>query len=176
METKKDILDFIQPKKRESIDNSYFENLASNVILTSKIQNPKIVKPLFRRSVFWLSSIAAVALILLITRFYNQNGQIESDFSSISESDLIAYIDNNIEDFDQDLLADYLPIYPVDSVKKKGNITQPEIKKIKSIEEKKMIENENEIDLFENINTEDILKYLENEGISPEEIEESVNI
>lgn len=173
MEPKKEILEFIKIRERESINDSYFEDLAMKAILTAKQQNLKIKRPLLQRSIFWVSSAAAVILVVIVMRYNNQSLPIGYDENTISNSELISYIDNNIEEFDEDLFAHYLANGPSESEQPEVSI-QEEMKKKSSREENESEEkNEN---IFENIDSEDVLKYLEKEGISVEELEESQNI
>jgi hypothetical protein len=100
------------------------------------------------------------------------NQPVKCDFNSISNSEMYAYIDENIDDFDENLIVNYLKIDFTDTTKKVGTTIPIEVK---SNQPPEKINNEVNSDPFENIDIKDILKYLENEGITEEELEESVN-
>ena len=103
MKENKDILKNIHPKKRVEIDDSYFDNLTSNIIVNSGISHPKIVQPVFKRKVFWVASVAAVFIVILITRSIDYKASNDLSFRSVSKPELFAYVDNNIEDFEKQM-------------------------------------------------------------------------
>jgi len=166
METNKNIVDFTKPRKRESIDISYFENLASQAILHSKKPVSKVIKPVFNKKILWLSSVAAIFIIIFFSK-----GLIETDSNNVevSNSEILAFVDENIDEFDQDLITNYISTIETDTLKNK-TIS----KEIKT--ENIQIEFENLEDLFEGVNSEDVLNYLEIESISIEELEDPNNI
>ncbi|GEM_PF-2992945 len=170
METKKDILDFLKPRERETLNSDYFSNMASNAIVQANLQKQKTKARIIRRTFYWVSSIAAI--IFLILRVETIDSTVKCDFNSISTSELYSYIDNNIDDFDENLLIHYLKIEPTDTTKKSNSNNEIKINPNQSSE---INNSQIKSDPFENINEEDILKYLENEGVSEEELEEEIN-
>jgi hypothetical protein len=167
MQEDKDIFKNIQPKKRVEIDDSYFDNLTSNIIVNSGISHPKIVQSVFKRKVFWVASVAAIFIVILITRSIDYKASNDLSFKSVSKSELFAYVDNNIEDFDTEILSNYCKEDPTDSLKLKTTIIQ---------EIAPVLTNENIEEMFEGLNEEDILKYFEKNSIEVEEIEEDETI
>ena len=169
METKKDILEFIRPREREVIDTDYFSSLAANAILLAEKQKSKTKRKIIRRSLFWISSAAAI--IFVIIRLDSSIEPVKCDFNSISKTELYSYIDKNIDEFDENLIAHYLKNDYIDTTKKINTSSPIEIN---SNQPSEIEHDKNDLDLFENVNKEDILKYLETEGITIEELEESV--
>ena len=167
MEDNKDILKHIKPKNREEIDDSYFDNLTSSIIASSNISHPKIVKPIFKRKIFWISSVAALAIVLVSIKSIYINDSINSNFNSISKTELLSYVNNNIEDFDHEMFKEYICEDPTDTLKQISSKVQ-EIIPTPS--------NENIEVMFEELNDEDILKYFEKNSLELEEIEDEESI
>ncbi len=170
MEQKKNIIEFIKPRERQVIENDYLSSLAANAILLAEKQQSKSKRRIIKRMLFWTSTAAAVVFIFF--QIDNSNQPVKCDFNSISTSEMYAYIDENIDDFDENLIVKYLKIDYTDTTKKSNSTAPLEMKSNIPTEK---INTELKSDPFENIDVQDILKYLENEGITEEELEESVN-
>lgn len=172
MKTNKNIVDFMKPRERESISDDYLDSLASNVMHISKVHKPVKIVPLYKKPIFWISNVAAVILIFVLIKFNTQSNIIECDFDSVSKSELLAYINENIEDFDQELLMSYVPLkshnsFENEALTKKESVTE-DSKNKEIIEDTKF-----DKDQFNKINKEDILDYLDQEELNYEDLEPS---
>jgi hypothetical protein len=160
METKKDIFDYLKPRKKIVPDQSYFNQLVANVLETEKVK----VVPLYRKPIFWLSSAAAtIAIILLVnieTEIPNSVNPMIA-LNEISSEELFTYVNDNIEDFDTEMLTD---IIPSDNIEEIDLVATDKI----VVDE---VSSETELN-FDNIQEEDILEYILNEEIDIYDIEE----
>ena len=95
----------------------------------------------------------------------------KNENSSDKFSTYITCFNKNIDEFDENLIAHYLKNDYIDTTKKINTSSPIEIN---SNQPSEIEHDKNDLDLFENVNKEDILKYLETEGITIEELEESV--
>lgn len=160
MEENKNILDSLLVRKTEVPDDDYFKSLKESVISSEKV---KII-PFYKRKITWIGAAAAVLFIVLLTNLIPKNTEKQNEqlFATVEENEISDYIEANIEEFDIEMLAEFLPeqISPLDTLKRE------------------IIENtvmEDKIPL-EEINEEDILKYLQKEGLEVEELEEETFI
>jgi hypothetical protein len=165
MEKEKNIVDFLNPRERESLDNAYFDNLASSIISAHpKVETKKII-PLYKKTTFWISSIAAVFIGLIALKTFTSPSEKTYNFNSVSHSELLAYVDDNIDEFDQDLLVKYISIESPTKIKAKElieqNITTEKVK-VNSIPKKV---------LFDDLQKEEILNYLDSEELSIDDLE-----
>ena len=162
MENDKNIVDFLKPREREEISDAYFDNMASIITNTNKKTIVKKLTPIYKKPIFWLTSIAAVFIGLIVLRnFSSEEIQLSANLSSPSQSELLAYVDENIDNFEQDLLVKYIPI------------DETEISELKKTSPNNQtnwtIEN---VELFEDINKEDVLQYLSSEELTLEDLED----
>ena len=156
MKEEKDIFDFIQPSKVDTPDKSYFEALTKNVIQEAK---PKVV-PLHKRPVVWMRVAAAAIIALLFVTNINPGDSMSSDpllaLNDISSEEILAYVDENIDEFEEDEIAEIVPEEAI------------EIRDIMELPEPAVVEEpavtEASISLQE-VNEEEIMDYLEEEGI-----------
>ena len=160
METKKDIFDYLKPRKKIVPDQSYFDQLAANVLEPVKVK----VVPLYRKPIFWLSSAAAaIAIIMLV----DINKEIPNPVNTmialneISSQELLTYINDNIEDFDTEMLAE---IIPSDNIEEVDLVATDKI----IFDD---VSSETELN-FDNIQEDEILEYILNEEIDIYDIEE----
>jgi len=162
------ILDFIRPRKREELNESYFENMASSIITSNKKVVVRKLTPFYKKSVFWISSSAAVFIGIVTIQSLRANFKSGLDFNSVSTTELLAYIDDNINEFDQELLIKYLP-----TQQSINNITENQtINKTATQSTAIQATPINTSELLENINQEDVLYYLESEELTIEDLEE----
>ena len=162
MENNKNILDFIKPREREDISDAYFENMASRITSENKKTIVKKLTPTYKKPIFWLSSIAAVFIGLIVLGFFSSEEiQLSSHLSSPTQSELLAYVDENIDNFDQDILMRYIPLNEneIPEVKEEtsNGHTNSKIEKIQ---------------LLEDINKEDVLQYLSSEELTIADLED----
>lgn len=149
------ILDHLKVKRVEVMPEAYFVDLANKSI-------KKKSKIISLRMVIW-SAAAAIALFLVCLRLLNP-GQTESknySFSEITSSEALAYVDEHINEFEDELIIDFI---------ESELITLPEI--VVEIETNKEETVSEDIESLDEIDTESILEYLMYEGIENDEIDE----
>lgn len=177
METNKNIVDFMKPRERESISDDYLNGLVSQVMSAVKEERPIKIVPFYKKTVFWFSNVAAVILIFVLIQFNNQPDQIVCDFDSVSQSELLAYIDDNIEDFDQDLLLTHVPEKSLVVSTRESILQEIKFENTKATPEKDMQKTTSfDLDQFNTIKKEDILDYLEEEELNYEDLQESQDL
>ncbi|NRA11122.1 MAG: hypothetical protein HRT57_04100 [Crocinitomicaceae bacterium] len=162
MNEEKDIFDFIEKRKVDMPNKAYFDNMAQSVIDSQKT---KII-PLYKRPITWISTAAAAILVFLIVNFNSPDDlpivppQVASD--ELSKEELLAYVDENIDEFDVEMIAEFVPM---DELNAKYEEFQNE-----------MFEDEDADPLesitLENITKEDILEYLNDEDLDFSDLEE----
>ena len=160
METKKDIFDYLKPRKKIVPDQSYFDQLSANVLAHEKVK----VVPLYRKPIFWLSSAAAAITIIMLVNIKTEipnsvNPMIA--LNEISSEELFAYVNDNIEDFDTEMLTE---IIPSDNIEEIDLVATDKI----VVDE---VSSETELN-FDSIQQEEILEYILNEEIDIYDIEE----
>lgn len=165
MEEKKDIFDYLKVKEQFTPDSSYFEQLGEKVL--KETPRPAKVIPLYKRSLFWVSAAAAAVLIVLFTSPYFSNQQEEDVLLALNEiplEDLRSYVDENIEDFETDLIAEFVDEQAIHISEFSGiEIQQQSITNAKGVS----IQND-----LKEIDKSDILHYFENEEIELDDLQE----
>lgn len=160
MEEQKDIFDFIEKRKTEMPDQSYFENLSKSVIASQEKKKAKIV-PLFKRPATWLSVAAAAVLVFMVVKFNSPADVVFTDSDSlaglddVSREEILAYVNDNIDDFDVELIAEFVPANQLDD-----DYSDLESELFEDQEEDPI-----ESVSFDNITKEDILEYLEEDDL-----------
>ena len=168
MEKEKNIVDFLKPREKESLDNAYFDNLAASIISAHpKVETKKII-PLYKKTTFWISSIAAVFIGLIALKTFTSSSEKTYNFNSVSHSELMAYVEDNIDEFDQDLLIKYIPVESPTKMKAKELIEQ------KTATEKVQVNSKSKTVLFDDLQKEDILNYLDAEELSIDDLEPEI--
>ncbi|MDB2656571.1 hypothetical protein N9Y60_00800 [Crocinitomicaceae bacterium] len=181
MEEKKDIFDFIEKRPIETPDSSYFKDLADKVIADASTsstgtgqvtdQSKAKIIPLYRRPAAWISAVAAAVLVAFLMLPESSDPVIiDGGAASVepSRAEVLAYVNENIDDFDEELLVEFIAIKNLASKSASSQESEPEEEALET-----MIETETE-DLQEslkNISDEEILEYLELEGELDEEDE-----
>ncbi|MFT6923630.1 MAG: hypothetical protein ACJA1C_002645 [Crocinitomicaceae bacterium] len=162
MNEEKDIFDFIEKRKVDMPDKAYFDNLAQSVIDSQKT---KII-PLYKRPITWISAVAAAVLVLFIMNF-NSPGDIvpesnEISFNDLSRAELLAYVDENIEEFDVEMIAEFVPIDELNAKYEALENTMSEELEVHPLE----------TITLENITKEEILEYLNDEDLDFSDLED----
>ncbi len=175
MEEKRDIYDHLKVVKTSVPDDSYFENLAKSVITS---QTKSKVIPLYKRPVVWISAVAAILLVSLLVVNFTSTAVTENQdpllaLNAISSDELYTYINENIDDFDTEMILEAMDDQAIDELTTKtsqalqsaaGNSNTP-------------VTAEKPLPVsFDDIDVEDILEYFDKEGIDPEDIEEEIFI
>ena len=153
MNEEKDIFDFIEKRKVDVPDKAYFENLTQKIVSSQKTR----VIPFYKQPITWIGAAAAVALIFMVVRFESPQEVVEPNvlvaLDDIPREDILAYVEDNIEDFDIDLISEYIPKSALES--KRIEIENEEVDGDPAIETIS----------FDDITTDDILDYFEDEDI-----------
>ena len=174
MEEKNDIFDHLKPRKTPVPDASYFEALANSVIDSQKEKEavtPKETKiiPLYKRPSLWIGAVAAVFIAGILIVNFNKTTEVNSDpllaLNDVSSSDVYNYIDENIEDFETDLIVEALNESTVD------DMSFVEAETAESAPEETDIATSEPIS-FDDIDSDDILDYFNEEGIDSEDFED----
>ena len=168
MEKEKNIVDFLKPRERESLDNAYFDNLAASIVSSHPKVETKKITPIYKKTTFWISSIAAVFIGLIALNTFTSSPEKTYNFNSVSHSELMAYVEDNIDEFDQDLLVKYIPVESPTKIKAKELIEQ------KTATEKVQVNSKSKTVLFDDLQKEDILNYLDAEELSIDDLEPEI--
>ncbi|MFK7784036.1 MAG: hypothetical protein AB8B56_02910 [Crocinitomicaceae bacterium] len=174
MEEKNDIFDHLKPGKTPVPDASYFEALANSVIESQQENKPETQKetkiiPLYKRPVVWIGAAAAIFIAGILIMNFDRTTETDSDpilaLTEVSSSDVYDYIDENIEDFETDLIVEALS----DSDVEEMSFTDVEISEPTPEETDIAIA---EPISFDEIDSDDILDYFNEEGIDSEDFDE----
>lgn len=178
MEEKNDIFDHLKPGKTPVPDASYFEALANSVIESQQENQPETKKetkiiPLYKRPITWIGAAAAIFIAGMLIVNFNKTVETDSDpllaLTEVSSDDVYNYIDENIEDFETDLIVEALSQSDVDEM----SFTEPEKKESDSEEEETNTNTTTtETISFDDIDTDDILQYFNEQGFDSEDFEE----
>jgi len=162
MQKQKDIFEYLEVRKSKTPDKAYFEQMAIDVLSQHSV---KIV-PIYRRPIAVLSAVAAAVILVFVLINFNSTENIETNpltaLNDLPSQDLISYVDENIDDFDSELIAEYIPIdnietdYPIEVIDE-YEISNQDLSEAIS---------------FENVSNDDILEYLENEEIDIYDLED----
>jgi hypothetical protein len=166
MEEKNDIFDHLKPRKTPIPEASYFEAMAQSVI---ESQKKTLIVPLYKRPVVWISAVAAILIAGIMIVNFSATTDTTSDpllaLNNVSSDDLYQYIDENIDDFETDLIVEALNESSVDE------ISFIELEPIEKVEVKTEKISPEPIS-FDEIDSKDILDYFNEEGIDSNEFEE----
>jgi len=175
MEEEKDIFDFIEKRSFDSPDSSYFEGLADKVIAETNVpsaQKAKVV-PLYRRPITWISGVAAAVLVAFLLLPNEQKTIVDSsnaNFTDLSKQEVLAYVNDNIEDFDEELLVEFIALKSLKTTAAQKNEQEPE----ESLETLVETETKDLQESLKSISDEEILEYLEEEGLDSDDFEEDL--
>ena len=170
MKEEKDIFDFLEKRPIQTPEKEYFAALAQKAMDRAN-QEPPVVKiiPLYRRPLLWVASSAAAVLLLFL---WNSKTDIPKDAPSLalkdlSQKEILAYVDANIEDFDEELLIEFIP-------QNRINIATSTALQIEPQSLPKTGENANLTRSLESISDEEILEYLQDESIDLDDLEDDI--
>jgi hypothetical protein len=163
MEPINELSDQLQKSKRPELPSNYFDELTSSMMEHAK-QYPKAKKiALYRKPLFWIgSSAASLLLIIGINSIWNTTTELS--FDTLNQEEVLAYVEENIDDFDEELFIEVMNETLVESdttkkVKSKTSATNSKSKETVS---------------FETLTSEEILEYLNENELSIEELEETI--
>ena len=164
MEKNKDIFDYIKKKEISTPDASYFEALAKDVMKKNEV---KII-PFYKKPATWIAVAATLILSLLIVQNLGDDDEevnVLAELDTISDTELLAYIDNNIDEFDAEMIVESFSEESLDNVRFEINSSVDEVSSESSSEEVEIN--------FDGIEVDDILKYLEDEDIDLDDLDNS---
>lgn len=158
-----DLSDQLQKSERPDLPSDYFDELTSNMMGHAK-QYPKAKNiSLYRKPLFWIGSVAAsVLLIIGINSIWNTTNELS--FDTLNQDDVLAYVEENIDDFDEELFIEVMneTLEESDTTKKvRSNAAAVSSKSKEPVS-------------FESLSSEEILEYLNENELSIEELEETI--
>ena len=161
MKENEDIFEHLKKRKIETPSKDYFDALAASVI-EQESKKTKVI-PIGRKIFYW--STAAAAIVIIGFFLFNIPQQTETNIlaqlDDVSTEELIAYVDENIDDFDTDQLGETLSDEEIDKLDEELSLEMSDISYVESSESIS----------FEDIDEQDILDYLELEDIDLDELE-----
>lgn len=168
MSEEKNIFDFIEKRSQDTPDAAYFEELARKVMRDSNAKETKVI-PLYKKPMLWISGVAAAVLLFVM---FNRNlAQVDLpkvDFNDVSKSEILAYVDANIDDFDEELLLEFIPESRLEM-----NDIHEEFQEIKVTTTPKTKETQLS-NSIESLSKEDIIEYLDDEELDILDLEEDI--
>jgi hypothetical protein len=172
METQNNSLDQLSKAPKPELRSDYFSELKAGLMEAAKNDPKPRVRKLYSHPLFWITSIAASAVLLIAIRLViNEPIPAEISFSSLSNQEILSYIDANIDDFDEELLIEAyeakLMQEQLGDTTKKRTITVTEVKP-------ETVPAASTTVTFESLSEEDILNYLKSQEMTEEELEESL--
>lgn len=169
METnEKHIIDELKRNQPDLPGDDFFQGIKADLLqrIAAETTAPIVkVIPLYRR-MWFVASVAAAITLLIVLPVVWQNQvtptpqQAKVTWEDVSREELLAYIDDHIADFDEDMLAQHLDSIP--HWKTTTSITYYAGRAGQHAEKKSEKKEKN---LFEDIEKEDILEYLDEEAI-----------
>ena len=161
MKENEDIFEHLKKRKIETPSKDYFDALAASVI-EQESKKTKLI-PIGRKILYW--STAAAAILVIGFFLFNIPQQPETNIlaqlDDVSTEELIAYVDENIDDFDTDQLGETLSDEEIDKLDEELSLEMSDISYVESSESIS----------FDDIDEQDILDYLELEDIDLDELE-----
>lgn len=166
MEEKNNIFEHLKQRKSAIPDDLYFEQMVKSVIAS---QQKAPIIPLHKRPIVWISAIAAIILVGFIVVNFTSTSTSKTDallaLNDISSKEVYQYINENIDDFDMDLIVDALNESTVDEFR----FVEPDSSKIEEVKPEKLTPTRIS---FDEIDANDILDYFNQEGIDIEDLED----
>lgn len=153
MENPNNIFNQVKARKVNVPDADYFNRLADSVIEQKAIKTKVI--PMYKKPLIWLTSAAAVVAVLVVFNYAETNEppmNLKLALSEISTDEILAYVNENVDDFDTDLIMEAVP--------ENNSFANSEVKEVKSPQS---------IISFETISDSEIMEYLLDEDIDLDE-------
>jgi hypothetical protein len=121
--------------------------------------------PLYRRPAVWISGVAAAVLVAFLM-LPESSDPLEpligfNVSNEPSRAEVLAYVNENIDDFDEELLVEFIAIKNLGSESEVTQDSEPEEEALETIIE---TETKDLQESLKNISDEEILEYLELEG------------
>lgn len=176
MNREHNILDHLKAKAKPELDPAYFEGLHASVMNQIGTNSGRNKRSLVLRPTFWISGVAAASILIFGIRYFMNQDTL--NFKDLQHHEILAYIDENIDDFDEEMLAESLPVLeqhenlPDDSTLFQQVVSADTTKA--QVLPQEFIPTKSSKELMEGITREDILNYLNSEEIDLEDLEESL--
>lgn len=160
MKAPDEFYDFIRPRKVPTPDESYFSDLASMVSSQEQIKTV----PLYRKYTIWVSSMAASILVtLFLYGLFHTDPSVQHQLPNPDKGEILAYIKDNIDDFDLELIAEALPDTLLAIPAQIQNVSED-------------LSNSSSLEDLKDLKTDEIEEYLDLYNIDPDETDENVFI
>ena len=150
----KHMIDDLTKRPVELPSNDYFDQLKAELLAQAQV--PKVI-PFYRKGWVMLSAAASVAVIVSLFFMQKQTTtETVPDWDTVSKEEVLAYIEDNIEDFEAESIGDQLAVVPewetgtVVSEKAVGHSTHP---------------GQSYHELLNEVNNNEILEYLKEDVI-----------
>lgn len=153
MKEQKDIFTHLKKTDKSIPEESYFKNLASEII-ANESAGTKVI-PIYKKPAFWLISAAASITLLVVLNLPSPKSETTLiSFNDVTQAEIEGYVTHYISDFDTDLITEFIS---------EENIVIPSI----NTEEKDTESNESTVKTIDldHINEDEILDYFESEEI-----------
>lgn len=171
MKDEKDIFDFLDKKPQETPGKEYFENLAQKIISENKEEKSSKTKviPLYKKPMLWIAgaAAAAIAVFFLNTESPSLKDGGTLDFNDLSKKEILAYVDDNIDDFDEEMLIEFMRSDQVEIIKYTEDFSA-------SFEKNTTNEPTELTESLEAVSKEDILDYLDEEELELMDLDEDI--
>lgn len=164
MQQEQHILDELRKRPVSLPPDDYFGQMKEQ--LFSQLEQPKAI-PLYRRFSFLAVSAAASVMLIIGLFVFNERRPHDDahpnvDWNTVSREDILAYVDENIEEFDAMALAKHLDTIPEWHSQADVLVTDSVLADLPS--------RSNHLEqLMDELDKEDILKYLQEEAIELDE-------
>lgn len=154
MENPNNLFNQVKVRKVDVPYADYFNQLADAVIERKAIKTKVI--PMYKRPLVWVTSAAAVVAVLVVFKYVDTDEpsmNLELALSEISTDEILAYVNENVDDFDTDLIIEVVPM--------ENAFLNSDVDEIKSTES---------IISVETISDSEIIEYLLDEDIDLDEL------
>jgi hypothetical protein len=173
METKKDPFEHIKTTGPVSPGADYFEKLKADLLVEIRKEPKAPIKTLVHHPFFWvISAAASIVLLFAIRAVLNEPLEASISFSSLSNDEILTYVEQNIDDFDEEMIADVYNAVIASKYGAEGDTTKKRTLTVNEIPAN--VSQTSATVTFETLSEEDILNYLNSQELTEEELEESV--
>lgn len=152
MENQKDILEQIRSKKMESLSSDFLADMAKEI---HRSESKKVI-PIHRKPLIYiLTSAAACAIFVLVSVLSTKPSEeisLSAELKEISSSELLAYVDAHIEEFEEELLGEFVANF--DLTESNTELEPSDLTVDSKVSSPKL----------EDLESDDILEYLQEEG------------
>lgn len=170
MKEEKDIFDFLEKRPIQTPEKDYFSQLAKKAMEHADQEQPVVkIIPLYKRPLLWAASSAAAVMLLFLWNTKTETPKTIAAFGmkDLSKKEILAYVDANIEDFDEEMLMEFIP-------ENRMNFEASSSIEIEVESLPKTTNNTNLTRSLESISNDEILEYLQDESIDLDDLEDEL--